>query len=50
MHPVQPLISLSVDAPAVTVVSMTGEMRSLATTNGRVTIELTGSPQHLQFE
>lgn len=42
------MISLSVDGPAVTVVGMTGEVRSLTTTNGRVTIELTGSPQYVQ--
>jgi hypothetical protein len=42
-------ISLSVDAPAVTVVSMTGEMRSLTPAKGTLMIELTGSPQYLQL-
>jgi hypothetical protein len=41
-------ISLSVDAPMVTVVSMTGEVYSLTAMNGRVAIELTGSPQYVQ--
>jgi Cellulase (glycosyl hydrolase family 5) len=42
-------ISLSVDTPAVTVVSMTGETHSLTTTKGTLMIELTGSPQYLQL-
>jgi len=41
-------ITLSVNAPAITVVGMTGEARSLSTRNGALTIALTGSPQYLQ--
>ncbi len=41
-------ITLSINAPAVTVVSTTGEARALTTRNGALTIELTGSPQYLQ--
>jgi len=42
-------ISLSVDAPAMAVVSMTSETRSLTPAKGTLMIELTGSPQYLQL-
>jgi len=41
-------ITLSINAPAITVVSTTGEARALTTRNGALTIALTGSPQYLQ--
>lgn len=41
-------ITISVNTPAVTVVSTTGEARALPTRNGALTIALTGSPQYLQ--
>ncbi len=41
-------ITLSVNAPMVTIVSTTGEARTLTTRNGALTVELTGSPRYLQ--
>ncbi len=40
-------ITLNLDAPAATLVSMTGEGRTVRTTDGKLTLELTGSPQYL---
>jgi beta-xylosidase len=42
-------ITLPVTAPSATVISITGEMRELTTTQGTVTIELTGSPQYVRL-
>jgi hypothetical protein len=40
-------VDLNLDVPSATVVSMTGEKRTVTTTDGKWSLELSGSPQYL---
>lgn len=40
-------VDMNLDVPSATVVSMTGEKRTLSATNGKLSLELSGSPQYL---